>query len=1848
MKTNFFDADNVLTRISLFFSAFVAAAVLPCLAATTNIVTTTNDSGAGSLRTAINNANGGSGTNLIQFNIPPFDGTVKTITLASQLPTITHPMIIDGYTQTNSSPNTKTNGDDAMLLIEINGGGMNASGLLLGTGSSGSTVRGLVINSFNGFGCLLFQSRTNAVEGCFLGTDPTGGIARNALGTAVAIEFGDASFTRIGGTTPAARNIISGNSTAINIVNGSNCVVQGNFFGLDSTGTNALPNAQGFIVQSIGNLIGGTTAAGRNIVVGGISISGSAATGNRIQGNFIGTDVNGAKALGSFVTAIDLPSSSATQIGGLASTPGTPPGNLIVGASGNNGIFLQTSDNNVIQGNLIGTDATGTKALSRASRGIPLQGSSNLIGGPSVGARNVISGHNGIGIQIAPGAGGCSGNLIQGNFIGTDITGTNLLGNATDGVEIQHNGFFAGDPFNNTIQSNVIAGNGSIGVNIITGTNNAVLGNSIFANGGLGIDLLGNGVTTNDVGDIDDGPNHLQNFPVISGVSLGGGNVTLSGTLNSSNNAFYRFEFFSNPSCDKSGYGQGQTFLGFTNVTTDGSGNAAFVATFPNGSDSTFTATATDTNGSTSEFSACAFVSGPCAFTGPANMVVSTAPNQCGAVVYYVPTTSGNCGAVSNFPASGTFFAKGTNLVTCTTSSGTNYTFTITVNDTVAPAISCPSGIVTNVPAGQTNAVVDYSAQVVFSDNCALATTNCSPPSGSPFPLGVTTVTCTATDTSGNSNFCSFTVTVEHTNMPPVAQCHDVTTNANANASCQADVPATAVDNGSFDSDGTITNRTLSPPGPYSKGTNAVTLTVVDNQGASNSCTAKIIVQDTTRPNITCPANIVTNLPANLTNAVVNYPAPVVTDNCGVTSTNCSPASGSTFHSGVTTVTCTATDTSGNTTNCSFTVTVITNALPVAQCRNVTTNASASCQAAVDPTAVDNGSFDPDGTIVSRILNPPGPYATGTNAVTLTVVDDRGGSNSCAASIIVQDTTPPSFTFCAANIVTNAPPGQFGVVVTYPAPVVTDICGVASTNCSPASGTNFSPGVTTVTCTATDTSGNSTNCSFTVTVNLAADHFWTNALGGDYNVFTNWLGHLIPGVVDNANFTNNASYQVAWTGVGDVAANAFFNAGSGIVTQAIGSQFWQLTNSYVVGQNAGSTAAVTHLSGTLLVTNPAGTGLLVISQAGKAAYNLDGGAVVADTLLATNNGAGFTNSTFNFDFGTLTTLNGSVITPTANFLIGTVVGQTATWNMLGGANTFGASPGSAALGGPTGTRGALLVSGPNTLWTNIQLLYVGSNGSLSTLTISNGARLAAVSVIVGSASGSTNNVLAVEGSNSFLGLSGAMTVGNSGSSNQLLISNGGVVSNFSAGAVGNNVGHGNLVQVSGPGSAWLNAGTLNIGSLGASNLLVIDTGGSVRSPGAVLGGALGANANSALVTGVGSLWTDTGDLTVGDSIGNSLTISNGGQLHGFTSVLGGAGVSSNNFAIVTGAGSVWSNSASLEVGQLGAASSLIVSNGGAVIAPSAIIGSQPGTSNNVLSVAGGTLEVTNASATAALDIRRGTNLLNSGVVETDRLLVTNALGRFAFNGGTLLTKSTTNSNGLTFIVGDGSSPATLTLVGNGIHNFVNGLTVRSNATLGGNGTILGALTVQNRGTLSPGASVGKLAFSNSPVLLGSVLLEISKKGAALTNDQVQVAGPLTYGGALTVTNIGPTALVAGDRFPLFSASSFAGSFTSITLPPLNNGLGWTNKFLVDGSIQVLGFPVPQFSSLSLSGANLVISGTNGPTNGTYRVLASTNVVLPVTNWTALLTNQFDGNGNFVFTNAINPGVPIRFYRLLVP
>jgi hypothetical protein len=189
--------------------------------------------------------------------------------------------------------------------------------------------------------------------------------------------------------------------------------------------------------------------------------------------------------------------------------------------------------------------------------------------------------------------------------------------------------------------------------------------------------------------------------------------------------------------------------------------------------------------------------------------------------------------------------------------------------------------------------------------------------------------------------------------------------------------------------------------------------------------------------------------------------------------------------------------------------------------------------------------------------------------------------------------------------------------------------------------------------------------------------------------------------------------------------------------------------------------------------------------------------------------------------------------------------------------------------------------------------------------------------------------------------------------------------------------------------------------------------------------------------------------------------------------------------------------------------------------------------------------------------------------------------------------------------------------------------------------------VQPGGTLAPGASIGKLMLINSIFLQGRTQMEISKTGSVLTNDQLQVIGPVTFGGTLTVTNIGSPALGPGDQFQLFSAGGYVSSFTTITLPSLAPGLTWTNKLSVDGSIQVVG-PTLKFATISRSGTNVIISGVGGSAGTTYWVLTTTNLSVGVSNWTGLLTNQFDASGNFIFTNSIGTAVPQRFYRLQVP
>ena len=269
------------------------------------------------LRAAIEEANHTSGADTINFNIPDDLGTgAQTITVGAtgngQLPAVTDQATINGYTQPGASPNTRTVGDDAKLKIVLEGSnaGSFGDGLRL-DGASHSVIKGLVINRFDGAGINIFgNSVATSVQGNFLGTGPTGTQDRGNNGNGVAAFSDDVTNTLIGGTTPAARNLISGNGgTGVGVGDGSNedspsdnVRVQGNYVGTDRSGTQDIGNeASGVFLDNASNAtIGGTTAASRNVVSGngGGGVDFFVVSDSRVLGNRIGTSADGAGALG--------------------------------------------------------------------------------------------------------------------------------------------------------------------------------------------------------------------------------------------------------------------------------------------------------------------------------------------------------------------------------------------------------------------------------------------------------------------------------------------------------------------------------------------------------------------------------------------------------------------------------------------------------------------------------------------------------------------------------------------------------------------------------------------------------------------------------------------------------------------------------------------------------------------------------------------------------------------------------------------------------------------------------------------------------------------------------------------------------------------------------------------------------------------------------------------------------------------------------------------------------------------------------------------------------------------------------------------------------------------------------------------------------------------------------------------------------------------------------------------------------------------------------------------------------------------------------------------------------------
>jgi CSLREA domain-containing protein len=628
------------------------------------------DDGTGgcTLRAAIQESNASLGDkDTIAFNLST---DALTITPASGLPNISDPVTIDGTTQP---------GFGGSPIVELDGSSAGGANGLTIVGAN-TTVRGLVINRFGTDGVQITGDAAdgNHIEGNYIGTDVTGTadlgngfqgvsilggsdntiggtavgnvlsgnnvdgveivgasatgnhvegnyIGTNAAGTsAIANSFEgvgiiDGSNNIIGGTSAAARNVISGNSRfGVGIFNASATgnLVEGNFIGTNPGGTSAIANFGGVFIQnaSAANTVGGESAGAGNLISGnspGHGIQTSGAVGTKVHGNRIGTDVNGTADLGNAREGVRIDGGSGATIGGTT----TFAGNV---ASGNNGfgILLHGTTGATVQGNYAGTNVNGTAAVGNGLDGIGIDGgSNNTIGGTTAGAGNLASGNISQGIAVfGVDFTSTTGNVVQGNLVGTDAAGTGTIGNSGDGIRM-HNAL------NTTVggtaagAANVVTGNGVSGITVFetsgrTATGNRISGNSVFSNGGLGIDLGHDGVTANDGGtppDQDSGANNLQNFPLLSDASTSTAGTVVDGTLGSTPSTTFTLEFFASSTCDGSGFGEGKTFLGSKSVTTGLGGTISFrfTTTTSIGDTDFVTATATDPSGNTSEFSQC-------------------------------------------------------------------------------------------------------------------------------------------------------------------------------------------------------------------------------------------------------------------------------------------------------------------------------------------------------------------------------------------------------------------------------------------------------------------------------------------------------------------------------------------------------------------------------------------------------------------------------------------------------------------------------------------------------------------------------------------------------------------------------------------------------------------------------------------------------------------------------------------------------------------------------------------------------------------------------------------------------------------------------------------------------------------------------------------------------------------------------------------------------------------------------------------------------------------------------------------------------------------------------------------
>ncbi len=485
-------------------------------------------------------------------------------------------------------------------------------------------------------------------------------------------------------------------------------------------------------------------------------------------------------------------------------------------------------------------------------------------------------------------------------------------------------------------------------------------------------------------------------------------------------------------------------------------------------------------------------------------------------------------------PVSGSEFPLGTTTITFEAEDEagniSECSFTITVNDSEAPSLECPENILQPNDADICGAIVSFETPTGFDNSGEVEVVQTGGlPSGSEFPVGISTIEFTATDAEGNSATCSFTIEITDDEAPEIAQLNDISVNTDegiCGAVVNFDLPE-ATDNCGIES--VILTEGLEPGSEFPLGSTTVTYTATDNAGNTATSSFKVIVTDNEAPVITCIENIIANAAEGQDFAIVDFNDATATDNCEVTVTQTAgPVSGSEFPLGTTTITFEAEDEAGNISECSFTITVNDSEAPSLECpENISQpNDADICGAIVSfetPTGFDNSG---EVEVVQTGGLPSGSeFPVGISTIEFTATDAEGNSATCSFTIEITDDEAPEIAQLN-DISVNTDEGICGAVVNFDLPEASDNCGIESVILTEGlePGSEFPLGSTTVTYTATDNAGNTATSSFNVIVTdneapvIAAVE--TINVSSDENTCGAMIEIITPSATDNCSVGN--------------------------------------------------------------------------------------------------------------------------------------------------------------------------------------------------------------------------------------------------------------------------------------------------------------------------------------------------------------------------------------------------------------------------------------------------------------------------------------------------------------------------------------------------------------------------------------------------------------------------------------------------------------------------------------------------------------------------------------------------------